>query len=202
MKSLILVALIAVPAVAHADDITKNKGIVSADFELLPTGTISGSIGGFSGSTDANTAYGVGLTLENQVNELVSIGLAPRFLFGVKGANDTGDSSNQIDIRARVAAGHDLIPKLRVYGFGEPGYSIIFPPSNNGNGPSVHPNGFVIAAGGGLSFELSPTVRAMFELGYQWGFQSWSYSNGGITANGDLKDNFLSLGFGLSAVVD
>jgi hypothetical protein len=201
MKSLIIAASIVVPAVAHADDMTRNKGIVSADFELLPTGTISGSIGGFSGSTDAATAYGVGLTFENQVNDLISVGLAPRFLFNVKGANDTGDSSKQIDIRARVAAGHELIPKMRLYGFGEPGYSIMFPPNNN-NGQSVHPNGFVIAAGGGLSFELSPTVRAMFELGYQWGFQSWSYSNGGITANGDLKDNYLALGFGLSAVID
>ena len=201
MKSLILAALIASPAVAHADDLTKHAGLVGADFEVMPSGTIEGSAFGFSGTASATTAYGVGLTFENQVNELVSVGLAPRFVFNVKGENDNGDSSNQIDLRARVAIGHDLIPKMRVYGFGEPGYSIIFPP-NNPNGGNVHPNGFVIAAGGGLSFELSPTVRAVFELGYQWGFQSWSYSNGGINTSGDLKDSYLQLGFGLAAAVD
>lgn len=208
MKStiaLFLAAAALVPSLAHADDLTKHQGLVSADFELLPSGTIEGTFGNFSSSASADTAYGVGLTFENQINDLISVGLAPRFLFNVIAKNDSGDASTQLDVRARIAAGHTLIPKLRLYGFGEPGYSVIFPPKNN-NGDTVHPNGFVIAAGGGLSFAVTPTVRAMFEVGYQWGFQSWSSSTTVlgtvVTASGDYKDSYLSLGFGLAAAID
>jgi hypothetical protein len=192
------------PAIAHADA-TRHKGIAAADFELLPSGTFDGSfptpLGTISGSQSLDTAYGVGLLFENPINDLISVGLAPRFLFNVITKNDNGDASNELDVRVRVAAGHELIPKLRLYGFGAPGYSVIFPPKNN-NGDTVHPNGFVIEAGGGLSFALTPSLLATFEVGYQWGFQSWSDDTALGTLKGDASTSYLSLGFGLAAAID
>jgi hypothetical protein len=204
MKSLIA-SILLVSSAAYADDVTQHKGLVGADFELLPSGsgdlTLGGNGGSLGGSGSMDTAYGVGLTFENQIDELFSIGLAPRFLFNVNGKNSSTDASTEMDLRARVAVGHDLIPKLRLYGFGEPGYSVIFPASN-GNGDTVHPNGFVIAAGGGLSFELSTKVRATFEMGYQWGFQSWSGTVFGQPVSGSADTSYFGLGFGLATTID
>lgn len=209
MKSMLaslMFALALAPAVAHADDMTQRKGTFGVAFEFLPSGTISwsGSLFGVSGSgsQSADVAYGIDVIADTEVNDLVSIGIAPRFLFNVIGKNDNGDASSQIDLRARVAVGHELIPKLRIYGFAEPGYSIIFPPDSNNNNQKVHPNGFVIAVGGGAAIHFTPKIAATFELGYQWGFQTWSATVLGQDTSGDYKDEYLTLGFGVATTFD
>jgi hypothetical protein len=211
MKFLIatLLAAVALARPAHADDVTQRKGHVGADFELLPSGSIILGTGGNNTTYAAQTAYAVGIFAESQIDDLVSVGLAPRYVFHIIGANsNNGDSSSQLDLRARVTVGHAVIPKLRAYGFAEPGWSILFiPQSIEVNNQSYHPNGFVIGAGGGLSYALGENVRAYFELGYQWGFQSTSVTTtvpivGTVTTDVTASTDFLQLGFGLSAVVD
>lgn len=209
MKSLILVtALLAVPAAAHADDLAQRAGFLGADFELLPTGSLTSNFAGGNDTTnDLQTAYAVGVFFEDQIDSHVSVGLAPRYIFNLNTANSNGDSSTELDLRARITAGGRVAPKLHVYGFAEPGWGIIFPPDSvQVNNNKVHPNGFIIDVGGGLSYRLTEGVRAYFELGYQWGFESWSATGTvlgtTVTVNGDDKINLLQLGFGLQVAVD
>lgn len=207
IASIVLVAAAALaPSVAHADP--DRAGSAGVDFELLPSGTFetSGGLGG-SAKSDADVAYAIGVIAEKPINELVSIGLAPRYVFHVIGKNDSGDSATQLDLRARVAVGHDFSSKLRLYGFAEPGWSILFLPSTiEINGNKVHPNGFVLGLGGGLSYALSRSVRGYFELGYQLGYQTWSWSGTvlgqTVTDNGDASDSYLQLGFGVATAFD
>lgn len=211
MKSMIaslVAALALVPAVAHAGDLADRKGVVGIDFELLPTGTIRYNFGGgTTTNATADTAYGVGMLFEDQIDDLVSVGLAPRYILNVKDANSNGDAAAQLDLRARVAVGGKLIPKLRVYGFAEPGWSVLFPPSSvQVNNNHVHPNGFCLDVGGGVALALAHNVRGYFELGYQWGFQSWDASGTvlgqTVTVSGDDKTEYLQLGFGIAALLD
>src|SRR5690349_8313554 len=122
-------ALAASPALAHADDDGPDRGWAGAEFEILPSGSYSFDAGnGTKVTQDIKTAYAVKLVAEKDINELISVGFAPRFGFGLIGTNDSGDTSQLLDLRARIAFGHRLIPKLRVQGFAEPGYSILFVP--------------------------------------------------------------------------
>lgn len=207
IASILLVAAAAVaPSVAHASP--ERAGSAGVDFEFLPTGTFETSgFGGATSKSDADVAYAVGVVAEKPVNDLVSIGFAPRYVFHVIGKNSSGDSASELDLRARVAIGHDVSNKLRIYGFAEPGWSILFlPTSFEINNQTVHPNGFVLGLGGGLSFALSSSVRGYFELGYQLGYQSWSYTGTVLgvsgTINGDANASYLQLGFGLAAAFD
>jgi hypothetical protein len=211
MKFLIatLLATVALAGPARADDVTQRKGFLGADFELLPNGSITIGSGNNNNTNDAQAATAVGVIAETQVDELVTVGLAPRYVFGINAKNSTGDSSSQLDLRARVTVGGRVgVPKLRVYGFGEPGWSIVFiPQSVRLNNQSYHPNGFVINAGGGLSYELSSSLRGYFELGYQWGFQGTTINVTApplpvVTADVTASDNFFQLGFGLQAALD
>jgi Outer membrane protein beta-barrel domain len=216
MKKLLLpfiffaAGLAAAPSAAHAD---LGASWFGANFEVLPSGTYtaSGNIGGATGSTtgDLEPAYAIDLLAEVQGNGLLSIGLAPRYIFNGKVKDSNGDAYTQLDLRGRVTVGPSLMGhKLRAYGFAEPGWSIIFPPKSsafhdNNNDNTVHPNGFVLGVGGGVAYNVTAKIRAVFELGYQWGFQTWSYNAPIIgNINGDFKDNYLQIGFGAQFAVD
>jgi hypothetical protein len=211
MKStlpLFLAAALLVPALAHADDITQRKSLIGVDFDLLPSGSVTANFAGSGDTTsDLKTAYGIAGDFETEIAPHVSIGLAPRYVLALNAANSNGDSSTELDLRARVTVGGQVIPKLRVYGYAAPGYGIIFPPDSvQVNNNKVHPNGFIIAAGGGVTYAIAPDVRLLVELGYQWGFESWSASGTvlgqTVTVSGDDKVNLLQLGFGLQFAID
>ena len=209
MKSFaILAVLLAVPAAAHADDLTQRKGLVGADFELMPTGSVTANFaGGNEATSDLQTAYAVGAYFESEVAPHVAIGFAPRYILNLNTANSNSDASNELDLRARITVGAPVIPRFRVYGWAAPGYAIIFPPDSvQVNNNKVHPNGFIIGVGGGASYRLAEDVRVFFEMGYQWGFESWSATGTvlgtTVTVSGDDKVNLLQLGFGLQFAVD
>lgn len=206
--ALFLAAALLAPSLAHAGDVNQRPGWLGAAFELLPSGTITIGSGNNETSSDTDTAYAVDVIAASQIDDLVSIGLAPRYVFNVNTKNSNSDSSSQLDLRAHVEVGHTLVPKLRLFGFAEPGWSIVFiPQSVRVNNQTYHPNGFVIDVGGGLSYELNHSVRAFFDVGYQWGFQSTTITTdlgplGTVTTDVTAKDNYLQLGFGLAAAID
>lgn len=198
MKKLALLLLL-VPSIAHADQ-------VGASLEIMPTGTIVGSLGGFGDtSSSANTAIGFGVLADHAVarRSLISVGFAPRFFFGVKGSNDNGDSAEELDLRLRATIGGEVAPKIRPYFFVTPGYSILFLPDNNNvnNGNSLHPHGFEVGLGGGVSYDVSPTLRGFAELGYQWGFQGGSFQVIGTTTDYKLETRYLGIAIGATTEV-
>jgi hypothetical protein len=191
MKKLIVLALF-LPSIAYADT-------AGASLEILPSGTITGGLGGFQGSSSTKTAVGFGVLADHAVDPYISVGFAPRFFFGVNTSNSNNDSAEELDLRLRGTIGKEIVPKVRPYFYFTPGYSVLFVP--NGNGGSNHPHGFAIGVGGGVSYDLTNTLSGFVELGYQWGFQDGSFQALGTTTNYEFHTNYFGIALGISTGV-
>src|SRR5262249_45349948 len=77
---------------------------LGGSMDLLFFGSIEQAMMGAGTSVDTNTTVGFGGVLEYMVSPLVSIGFAPRVLIGVR-PERVYESSNQLDLRMRVAVG-------------------------------------------------------------------------------------------------
>jgi hypothetical protein len=149
-------------------------------------GKLKASGGGFSDSTDAAFAVGVMPIFDYAITPNFFIGLGPLYTFNVKGKDDTGDASKELDIMLRVGGGAPVADKVQIYGYLAPGYSIIFPPM----GDSF--KGLVVGAHAGGMMDLTSSVFVNAEVGYQMGFQKGKL----LGADIDYKSNFLQIGLG------
>jgi len=184
-------------AQAVADPASDAKMWVGGHLGLSPIGSIKADAEGMSTSTDPATAFELGARFEYQVSPRVSIGLAPTILFGVKG-KDENDSASQLDLPLRVTVGGEVAPKIRIYGFAGPGYSILFPPSR-GTGDTQHPSGFMIGFGGGVGYRIAPKLTLAGELGYQFRFLSQTEDVFGQSIDVSAQDNFLTFSVAATA---
>ncbi len=199
MQALVVsLAAFGVPGVfagsAHAQAVTDPasgpKLWLGGHLGLSPLGTVKAEALGMSVSNDAGTAFELGGRVEYQVAPFLSIGIAPAILLGVK-AKDATDSASQLDLPLRVAIGGEVAPRIRLYGFAAPGYTILFPPSD-ANGNTTHPSGFMIGFGGGAAFRLAPKFTLAGELGYQFRFLSDTEQVLGQSVDVSAQDNFLT----------
>lgn len=170
---------------------------VGGHLGLSPIGSLKSEAMGMSRSTDPATAFELGGRFEYQVAPMISIGIAPTILFGIKGKGEN-DSSKQLDLPLRVAVGGEVAPKVRLYGFAAPGYTILFLPFN-GSGDSPHPSGFMIGFGGGVGFRVGPKFTIGGELGYQFRFTSYTLDAPGQSLDVSLQDNFLTFSVAATA---
>jgi hypothetical protein len=168
----------------------ESKLWIGGDFGVSPVGTLKASAQGQSSSLDSATAFGIGGLIDYHVTPIISVGFAPNLLFNVKATSDN-DSGSELDLPIRVSAGGDVAPKVRLYGFLAPGYSIYFPPSN-GQGDIGHPSGFMLGLGGGAGFQVAPKVMLTGELGYQFRFSSVNFAGTDIS----LQINYLTFAAG------
>jgi opacity protein-like surface antigen len=184
----IVMASLAAARVAAAEG--EGKSEVGIGVALLPAGTAHFELGGIKGSGDTATAYAVGALIGFR-SSLISVDLAPRFLFNVRGSGSTGDAAKQLDLSARLAVGGQVVPKVSVRGYVAPGYSIVFPSSGD------DPKGFIVGFGGMVGYELAPGTEIAVDLGYTLGYQSVTSTSvlGTITAT--AADDYLHLGVGL-----
>lgn len=184
-------------AQAVADPASDPKMWLGGHLGLSPIGSLKAEAMGTSNSTDPATAFELGARFEFQVAPLVSIGIAPTILFGVKG-KDENDSSSQLDLPLRIAVGGEIAPKVRLYGFAAPGYTILFPPSV-GSGDTQHPSGFMVGFGGGVGYRVAPKFTLAGELGYQFRFLSETLSVLGQSIDATAQDNFLTFSVAATA---
>lgn len=180
-----------------ADPASDPKMWVGGHLGLSPFGSLESEAQGMSKSTDPATAFELGARFEYQVTPMVSIGIAPTILFGVKGKDET-DSSSQLDLPLRVTVGGEVAPRVRIYGFAAPGYSVLFPPSS-GTGDTQHPSGFMIGFGGGVGYRIAPKFTLGGELGYQFRFLSVTEDVLGQSIDVSAKDNFLTFSVAATA---
>jgi hypothetical protein len=162
---------------------------------VSPIGTIKVGVGDQTASGDASAAVGVSGFIEYRVTPLFSIGFAPNILLHVQ-ADGADDSATALDLPIRLSIGGDVAPRIRVYGFASPGYSILYPPNNQGD--STHPSGFMIGFGGGAAIRVAPQVQVTGELGYQFRFLSTTQQ--GIDLS--FQANYLTLSAGIAVAVD
>jgi hypothetical protein len=168
-----------------------HRARAGVQLELLPAGKLVFEGGGFDASADTAVAYGVTGTFDYDLLPWLSAGVAPRFVFNVidDHAGDAEEARRELDLRARVAASTGLADKLRAYGFVAPGYSLVLAPNGDRLGTA---SGFVLAFGGGVSYDVAPDLYLVGELGYQVGFQS--VDTGGLVVGASTE--YLSVGIG------
>lgn len=158
---------------------------VGGSFSMLPIGQIKLSVEGDSDSVDTETAFGFGGNLEYQLHPNFALGFAPRVLLNVK-AEDADESAKEVDLALRLIGGAPVAPNIQLYGFGSPGYSMLFLPDNDEDNPA----GFIFGLGGGVGFDINPQFRLAGEIGYQFGFQQADVQ--GITV--EVETSFFHLG--------
>jgi opacity protein-like surface antigen len=158
-------ALVLAPAVASADS------IIGAQLQIVPGGEIDTEAFGIGVNGDLETAYGLAVIGEYVVHRHVTVGLAPRVVFGIKFDEDADDSSTQLDIPIRVT-GRLFFGKLAVHGYVSPAYSIIFVPDPSEDIDVDNPAGFAIGFGAGVAYQLNNDLALSAELGYTAGSQS------------------------------
>lgn len=180
----------AAPAAAAAPESRMQVGIA---FLPMFLGSLGVGNTGDDSWADMSPAYGVGLSFDYRVIAGLSVGVAPQFLFHVKG-KDEHDSSMEYDIMARIAYAYTVIHKLAVYAEFLPGYSVIsFPSSKTSLGEKTpDAKGFVLAFGGGAAFDITDQFFVNLGIGYQMGFQNYSVGGGGQ----DYKVKFLRIALG------
>ena len=168
-----------------------HRSRAGVQLELLPAGKLVFEGGGFDASADTAVAYGITGTFDYDLLPWLSAGVAPRFVFNVidAQAGDGEESRRELDLRARVTASTGLAGKLRAYGFLAPGYSILLAPSSDRLGTA---SGFVLAFGGGVTYDATPELYLTGELGYQVGFQN--VDTGGLVVGASTE--YLSVGLG------
>jgi hypothetical protein len=157
----------------------------------MPVGTFKVSALGMSESADTKFAFGIVPTFDYNINEYFFAGLAPQIILNVMPKDTTGSAGKELDLRARVGANAKIADTIRLFGYLAPGYSIIMIPDKM-DGAS-NPAGFVLGFAGGALFDLTPSVFANAEVGYQVGFQGMSIM--GVSV--DAKTNYLHVGLGI-----
>jgi opacity protein-like surface antigen len=145
---------------------------------------------GESATVDAKLAYGVGITAGYNVIPGLSVGIAPQFIFNVKGKDASGDASKEYDLMLRVAYAYTVAPKFSVLAEVLPGYSIISVPSAWG---IDKPKGLVLAGGLGAMYDVTDQLFVNVGVGYQMGFQKVSVAG----SDYDVKVKFLRIALGV-----
>jgi hypothetical protein len=157
---------------------------LGADLEILPHGSLKTSSGPTTNASAA-TAYALGGTLEYLANPWLSVAFMPRYLIDIGPADAVSGASGQsaptgseLDLRMRVAVRTEPTPRLRLYGYASPGFAYGFEPSGV---MTLHPHGAIIGIGGGAAYATSMRSALTFDIGYQWGFQSYDAPGGSVT---------------------
>ena len=175
---------------AFAQEAPASKLSASAQLELLPVGNAHVEAGDLENDEATATAFGVSGAIDYAVHPNVSVGFAPRVIFGVKASDapDSVDAGTEYDLRARIKAHAAVAPRIEAYGFLAPGYSLITSPDED----DETSKGLAIGFGAGATYELSPTAFVSGELGYQLGFQGFEVQGQDVTAS----TSYLHVGVG------
>ena len=170
----------------------EGKLLMGPQLDIMPIGTLHVQALGLDASTDASPAFGIGGLMDYRVHPIFTVGFAPRFVVPVK-ADGTDESGSELDLRARVTAGKDITPKIRLHGVGSLGYSWVFNMISDAMGDNHTTSGLLIGIGAGIVGAITPRALLVGEMSYQWGFQRATVS--GIRVEADTS--YLTLGIGV-----
>lgn len=194
-------ALAAAGAAAFADEAgaistsSSSKMRASAQIEMLPVGDIEIGADGDTQSEDAAFAYGISAAFDYALTPYLSVGVSPRLVLNVLPDSDDVDedeAGKQLDLRARVLAHMPVAPKLEVYGYLSPGYSIAMFDEEDLDDPT----GFSLGGALGATYDVAPAMYLTGEVGYTKAFTSTDLMIGGQSFETDLDLSYLHVGLG------
>lgn len=157
----------------------------------MPAGTLKSSFAGAEVDTSSAFAFAIAPTFDYSINQFVFVGLAPQYIFNIKGKDATGSAATELDLRLRVGGNAKVADTLMLYGYLAPGYGIVMPGSDSANSESA--KGFVLGFAAGAMLDFTPALFGTAEIGYQVGYQKFSVAGSDV----DLKTNFMHIGIGL-----
>jgi hypothetical protein len=118
--------------------------------------------------TTLAASYGLSLVADYQATAHLTVGLASRYMLGIKDSASTGgDAASLFGLGVKVGYGAEVMPKLRAYGALMLGYATVRPPSSSPKATAT--SGPTLGAGGGVSYELGAKLRLFAEVGYELG---------------------------------
>lgn len=159
----------------------------------MPGGKLKVASGSASADSDLAFAFGLAPVLDYSINQFLFVGLAPQYIFNVKGKDSTGSAGSELDLRVRVGGNAKVADTLMLYGYLAPGYSILMQPDSDKPNGADNPKGFVLAFAAGAMLDFTPTFFGTGELGYQVGYQKTTFAGTDI----DVKTNFFHIGIGV-----
>lgn len=175
--------------VAGADR-TAPHGAISAQFELIPSGSLSTNITGMSQSVDIAATYGISGSLDYFVAPFLALGATPGVVLNLKGENGTS-TATQLDLRGRLSMGSFASDALAVHGYLTIGASWIYLPDN------VTSSGATLGFGLAVNYPLGKSGFLTLDVGYQLGSQSVTVP--GSTVEVDVASDLLHLGIGIGS---
>jgi hypothetical protein len=158
----------------------------------MPAGTLKTNLLGAESDTSSAFAFAIAPTFDYSINQFVFVGLAPQYIFNIKGKDAMGGSAaSELDLRLRVGGNAKVADTLMLYGYLAPGYGIVMPGSDNDNAESA--KGFVLGFAAGAMLDFTPALFGTAEIGYQVGYQKFTVASTDV----DFKTNFMHIGIGL-----
>jgi hypothetical protein len=169
--------VVTVTTVPVAVDEPRRPLEVGLSFLPMGRGKLTTPGGASTLTGDAQFAYGGSLSVTYRVIAGLHLGLAPQAIYNVNyKTNPAGNgialpaSSTEYDVMARIEYAFPIIDGITLYAEALPGYSLIIVPH------AKTPAGPVLALGGGAAMDMSDRIFVNVGVGYQWGFQSLSFS--------------------------
>jgi hypothetical protein len=142
-----------------------GKWQTSVAFLSMGLGKMTQVLKGVREDNDALFAYGLGLAADYRVLRGLTVGFAPQAILNVKAKDSSLNAARQIDLLVRVAYAYPIAEGSRIYAEVLPGYSLIVTDDLS--------KGLVIAAGAGVTVDVSARTFVNFGIGYQLGFQKF-----------------------------
>ncbi len=151
-----------------AKEPTMNAGV---RMMMLPTGSVAVASNGEKQSSTTAFAFGVSPHFDYNLIKYFSVGIGPDFIFNVNGKDSQGDSSNLINLNARLKGTVPILEALDAYVLVTPGFSVLIRP-----GERKSAKGFAMGILGGANYKINRRFGMYMEAGYQLGFQKASES--------------------------
>jgi len=168
-------AAAAVPAPAGEPvPVPTSKLWFGGQVDLLASARYTAAANGMSATISGSAAIGIEGLLDYRITRIVTVGLAPRMYVGAEpdGSSSTGF---QFDLRARVTAGDEIAPRVRLHGIGQVGYSFLehVLEFNTGMGSTqtFNSKGLIFGLGAGIVYTYSSRMLITGEISHQWGRQ-------------------------------
>ncbi len=164
------------------------RGALVIFADLLPKPSLSTNVTGTSQQFNGVTAYGLSANFDYFLSPHMSIGLAPRYTFGLQGEGATS-SATQLDLLGRISFGTRAGDGASVRAYGTVGPSWILIP------PGFTSSGVAYGLGGVVSLPVGEFSFFSVDIGYQFGGQT--VSNGAQDI--DAATNFFHVGIGVGS---
>jgi hypothetical protein len=176
-------------AEAVAAESPPPKMRVTALFVPAPLGLLRSGSPGNVATVGSQPAFGFATAFDFLAGPHLFVGFAAAYTFHIVARGTTADAATAFDLTVRFGGSLPVAPKVTVYGYVAPGYSLM-----QGAPQGTEPQGPIVGLHAGALLDLTPAWFAALELGYQAGFQRSSFNQMEDPANASFFQTGVGVG--------